>query len=166
MISAAKYLASLIKPSARHADVLVFHDEKHKRRRKGEEDQIEDKPKRNVAVIEENSGMNGFFILAILSMATQFVSIKFNAYLSRKKAIKQGIPVAEDPNSNKSMSIIMPVIMGIFAIFYNAAFGIYLVASGLVSFITGTISTLVVDNIDVITFKKNKEKKRASYSRK
>ena len=118
------------------------------------------------AVIEENSGMNGFFVLAILSMATQFVSIKFNAYLSRKKAIKQGIPVAEDPNSNKSMSIIMPVIMGIFAIFYNAAFGIYLVASGLVSFITGTISTLVVDNIDVITFKKNKEKKRASYSRK
>jgi YidC/Oxa1 family membrane protein insertase len=117
-------------------------------------------------VIEDNSGMNGFFILAVLSIATQFASIKFNSYLSRKKAIKQGIPVAEDPNSNKSMSIIMPVIMGIFAIFYNAAFGIYLVASGLVSFITGTISTLVVDNIDVITFKKNRDKKKASYSRK
>ena len=118
------------------------------------------------SVIKENSGMNGFFILAVLSIATQFASIKFNAYLSRKKAIKQGIPVAEDPNSNKSMSIIMPAIMGIFAITYNAAFGIYLVASGMVSFITGTISTLVVDNIDVTTFKKNKEKKKASYSRK
>lgn len=118
------------------------------------------------AVRHEHSGMNGFFILAILSAASQFASLKLNAYLSRRKAEKQGIPVAEDPTSNKTMSIIMPALMGIFPLFYNAAFGIYLVASGLVSIVTSTISTLIVDNIDAISFKKNKEKNRASYSRK
>ena len=51
----------------------------------------------------------------------------------------------------------MPALMGVFPLFYNAAFGIYLVASGLVSIVTSTISTLIVDNIDAISFKKNKE---------
>ena len=118
------------------------------------------------AVRDEHSGMNGLFLLAILSAASQYASLKLNAYLSRKKAEKQGIPVAEDPTSNKTMSIIMPALMGIFPLFYNAAFGIYLVASGLVTIVTSTITTLVVDNIDAITFRKNKEKNRASYSRK
>ena len=118
------------------------------------------------AVRLEHSGMNGLFLLAILSAASQYASLKLNTYLSRRKAEKQGIPVAEDPTSNKTMSIIMPALMGIFPLFYNAAFGIYLVASGLVTIVTSTITTLVVDNIDAISFKKNKEKNRASYSRK
>ena len=118
------------------------------------------------SVRQEHNGMNGFFILAILSAASQFASLKLNAYLSRRKALKQGIPVAEDPTSNKTMSIIMPALMGIFPLFYNAAFGIYLVASGLVTLVTGTISTLIVDNIDAVSFMKRKEKNRASYSRK
>ena len=90
----------------------------------------------------------------------------YNDRKAAQEAEKQGIPVAEDPTSNKTMSIIMPALMGIFPLFYNAAFGIYLVASGLVTIITSTVTTLIVDNIDAISFKRNKEKNRASYSRK
>ena len=59
---------------------------------------------------------------------------------------------------------VMPIIMALFTIFYNSAFGIYIVAGSLFSVVT---SPLITMSIDAIFEKKElKEKsKKPSYSR-
>ena len=51
--------------------------------------------------------------------------------------------------------IVMPIIMALFTIFYNAAFGLYIVAGSIFSVITTPLVTLVVEKI----FEKQKSKK-------
>ena len=49
--------------------------------------------------------------------------------------------------TNKTMMIIMPVVMALFTIFYNSAFGIYIVAGSLFSVVTSPLITMFVDAI-------------------
>ena len=76
-------------------------------------------------------------------------TIKFSKEDILEKSVefikKKGLPYVS--TTNKSMMITMPLIMAIFTIFYNAAFGIYIVAGSLFSFITTPLVTLVVDKI-------------------
>ena len=65
------------------------------------------------------------------------------------------------------MLIIMPVIMGIFTLFYNAAFGLYIVTGNLFALVTGPLITLLIEVIDEHKQNKaNNSTPRATYSRK
>lgn len=110
---------------------------------------------------------NGFFILAILAAGTNFLSMMVNTWISKAKAKKQGIdPKLMANSSNKLMSLIMPLIMGIFTLFYNAAFGLYIVAGALVTLITSPLVTMFVDMLEVEAIKKEQNRTIAIYDRK
>lgn len=113
-------------------------------------------------------GANGYFILAILAAGLNFLSMQVNTWVSKRKAKKQGIDPSLMTNngSGKLMTIIMPIIMGVFTLFYNAAFGLYIVAGALVTLITSPLVTMFVDMLEVEAIKKEENKHIAVYSRK
>lgn len=110
---------------------------------------------------------NGYFVLAVLAAGLNYLSYGINNWISKARAKKKGL----DPNlasntSNKAMSIIMPIIMGIFTLFYNAAFGLYIVAGALITLITSPLVTLFVDMLEFDAISKEKQKTVAIYDRK
>ena len=110
---------------------------------------------------------NGYFVLAVLAAGLNYLSYGINTWISKARAKKKGL----DPNlasntSNKAMSIIMPIIMGIFTLFYNAAFGLYIVAGALITLITSPLVTLFVDMLEFDAISKEKQKTVAIYDRK
>ena len=110
---------------------------------------------------------NGYFVLAILAAGLSFLSMQINNWISKSRAKKKGIDVTlVAQNNNKLMSIIMPVIMGVFTLFYNAAFGLYIVAGALISLITSPLVTLFVDMLEFDAIHKEKNKNMAIYDRK
>jgi len=109
---------------------------------------------------------NGYFLLAILAAGINFLSTYINSLISKRKAIKQGVdPKLTANNSNKIMMIIMPLIMGVFTLFYNAAFGLYIVSGALVTLITSPLVTLFVDMLEIEAIKKEQNRTVASYDR-
>lgn len=110
---------------------------------------------------------NGYFILAILAAGINFLSIQVNAWISKRKAVKKGVDpkLMNNSGSNKIMSIVMPLIMGIFTLFYNAAFGLYIVAGALISLITSPLVTMFVDMLEIEAIKKQQDKTIAKYDR-
>ena len=110
---------------------------------------------------------NGFFILALLAAGLNYLSISVNTWISRAKAKKQGVdPSLMSQGGNKIMTIVMPVIMGVFTLLYNAAFGLYIVAGALIAFITSPLVTMFVDMLEIEAIKKEQEKTVAVYDRK
>ena len=110
---------------------------------------------------------NGFFILALLAAGLNYLSVSVNTWISKAKAKKQGIdPKLVSQGSNKLMTFIMPVIMGVFTLFYNAAFGLYIVAGALIALLTSPLVTLFVDMLEIEAIKKEQEKTVALYDRK
>ena len=63
------------------------------------------------------------------------------------------------------MMIVMPIIMAVFTLIYNAAFGIYIVTGSLVSFLTSPLVTLVTEKIDYKMQQKEANKHKVAYSR-
>ena len=119
------------------------------------------------SVKEANSGWNGYFILAVIAAGSTLLSFYINTLISKARAKKVGKVFIPDANSNKTMLIIMPLIMGLFTLFYNAAFGIYIVTGQLFAVITGPLVTLLVEWFDELKQKKENSKKIVvSYSRK
>ena len=107
--------------------------------------------------------VNGYLILAILSIGVSFLSM----FLSNLGNKKKGIPGQKQPGG-KVMMIIMPLIMGVFAIFYNAVFAIYLVVSQAISAALAPIENLIINKWDAHDEKKAEEKSKSvvSYRRK
>jgi len=115
----------------------------------------------------EYRGNNGFYILAILAAVLNYLSMTINSLISKIRAKKKGIdPKLVNGGSNKIMSIIMPIIMGLFTLFYNAAFGLYIVAGALITLITSPLVTLFVDMLEADAMKREKDKYVAIYDRK
>lgn len=117
--------------------------------------------------LEERSS-NGFFILAILAAGINYLSMQMNNWISRRKARKQGIDPALMSNngSSKLSAFLMPVIMGVFTLFYNAAFGLYIVAGAIIALLTGPLTTMFVDMLEVEAIKKEQYRNVAIYDRK
>lgn len=110
---------------------------------------------------------NGYFILAILAAGLNYLSMQVNNWVSKAKAKKQGIdPKLMNGGSNKIMSIIMPIIMGVFTLFYNAAFGLYIVAGALITLITSPLVTMFADMLEIEAIKKEQNRHVAIYDRK
>ena len=120
--------------------------------------------------IEVTKQPNGFFILAILSAVTIFVSMKVNSLMQKRAAPKkpemkkeepiitysmrdakqQGMeekPVVDPAQMGKMMSWIMPIIYVLFATMQTSAFAIYMIASSLVSTVISVSFSFLIDLI-------------------
>lgn len=111
---------------------------------------------------------NGYFILAIFAAGLNFLSMSINTWVSKAKAKKQGIDpsLINNTGSNKYMTIIMPIIMGVFTLFYNAAFGLYIVAGAFVTLITSPLVTMLVDHLEIKSIEKEQNRLTPIYDRK
>lgn len=117
-----------------------------------------------LVVQTERGGVNGYLITALLAVGTAFLS----QYLMQRKNLSraQAEAVNNQPGMNKAMLIIMPVVMGLFTLFYNAVFGMYIIAGQIVSMLTFPIFDKILDKIDAKKQKKAEEKIKVDYSRK
>ena len=116
---------------------------------------------------DDSRSFNGLFILAILAAGLNYLSTAMNSWISKARAKKKGVDVTlVNSGNNKIMTIIMPIIMGIFTLFYNAAFGLYIVAGALITLITSPLVTLFVDMLEYDAITKERQKTVAVYDRK
>lgn len=107
--------------------------------------------------------VNGYLILAILSIGISFLSI----YLGNLTSKKKGEKAVKQPGG-KVMMIVLPLIMGIFAIFYNSVFAIYLVVGQAINAALAPLENLIINKWDEHDEKKQQEKQNSvvSYRRK
>ena len=118
-----------------------------------------------IADSEEYGGANGLFLLAVITGLTSFGSIFVTNLLRKYKAKKKGTPFIKGAESNITMMIVMPIIMAVFTLLYNSAFGLYIVAGNIFSLLTSPFISLLVDYVDDKKAKKEEEKTKVSYSR-
>ena len=100
--------------------------------------------------------VNGYLILAILSVGVSVLAIWIGNLTTRKK----GQPKTKAPGS-KVMMIVMPLIMGIFAVFYNSVFAIYMVTSQIISVALTPLENLIINKWDASQEKKEEEKRKS-----
>ncbi|HPG91891.1 MAG TPA: membrane protein insertase YidC [Clostridia bacterium] len=110
------------------------------------------------------AGWNGLIILPILAVALTFLS----TWITQKQtaAAKKSNDEAPDPTqqSSKMMMFMMPIMMGAFAIFYTAAFAVYMVSNSMLTILTTFIIQPIVNSM--VEKKKNQNKEtKASYKR-
>lgn len=100
----------------------------------------------------EKAAPNGYFILIILSIGFMFLS---QFILSRSQKAQNELQTADGrgKKTQKVMMIVMPVIYGIFAFFYSAAFTIYMITSS----VYNVVSTLIINAIIDRRFRKREE---------
>lgn len=110
---------------------------------------------------EEKSEYNGYFVLVALSIGMMFLS-QFIAMKSQKAQNDLGTVDGQGKNTQKIMMIIMPVIFGVFAFTYSAAFSIYMIISSAYSILTMVITNAVVT---VVYNKKEEKMERERYRR-
>lgn len=116
---------------------------------------------------QRNNGPNGYLITAVVAILSSF----FAQYLmQRKTSIKRAnsndATANTQASTNKVMLVILPVIMGIFTLFYNAVFGLYIIAGQLVSLITFPIIDKLLDKYYAKKERQKNEKLKIDYSRK
>jgi len=102
---------------------------------------------------------NGYYILAILAAGATYLAqviAESHTKLKNKKAKEvAGASMSESLNySMKMMKFIMPIIMIAFVLKSSASFGIYIVASNIITILTGEAINAIVNKI---TNKKQKE---------
>ncbi len=107
--------------------------------------------------------VNGYLILAVLSIGISFLSIWLSNMTNKKKGEK-----VKQPTATKVMMFVLPIIMGIFAIFYNSVFAIYLVVGQAINAVLAPIENLIIKKWDEHDEKKEQEKQNSvvSYRRK
>ena len=103
-----------------------------------------------------SESLNGYLILAILSIGISFLAVWLGNMVNRKK----GMPAPKQPGG-KVMMIVLPLIMGIFAIFYNSVFAIYMVVSQAISAALAPLENLIVNKWEAHQEKKEEEKKKS-----
>ena len=105
-----------------------------------------------VAGIDTKSlGVNGYYILTIIAVATSVLSLWLSNFLMRKKdqpKQKQGI----------AMYFIMPLIIGIFTFMYTSLFAIYLIVGQLMMLVLTPLTTLIVKKWNELDQRKKKAK--------
>jgi len=94
------------------------------------------------------SRWNGYFILPILSIATSFLSTTLQQKMQPVQMTGDEAQQKQQRIMNKTMTYLMPVVLGIFAIMYSAAFAIYYFVSNFMTMITSISFNLIIKNLD------------------
>lgn len=101
---------------------------------------------------------NGYFILALLCVGVSFLTM----YLSTRR--KKGEPKVQ---GGKAMQIIMPIIVGVFALFYSSVFALYMVTGQIISALLMPLQNLILRKWNDHDDKKKEDKVEVvEYSRK
>ncbi len=104
--------------------------------------------------------VNGYFILPIICILTTFLTM----FLTTRKKKGDTTPA---PAGGKVTKILMPIIFGVFALFYNSVFAIYMAVSQIISGLLIPLQNLILDKWNKHDEKKKKEKiEVVDYSRK
>lgn len=103
------------------------------------------------ALREEKGRANGYLILTILAIGTAL----FSQFLMQHRVGKKNAGAAQAQPTNKVLMIIMPLILGLFTLFYNSVFGIYIIVSQMIAIATSPLIDLILDKVDRKTEKKN-----------
>ena len=114
----------------------------------------------------QEDGWNGYYILILLAALTSYLSTQIGIWIGRAKAKRTGKPFVDAMSQNKILIYVMPLIMAMFALFYNAMFALYMVTGSLFGLATSPLATMVVDKYHEKAVKLEEEKTRVSYSRK
>ena len=88
---------------------------------------------------EQKGRANGYFLLAIISIGVAFLG----AWLNKKYTT---VPMSSDGQKSKAGIIsllLLPLIMGIFAILYNSLFAIYMIVSQAISLAFTPLTNLI-----------------------
>ena len=105
--------------------------------------------------------VNGYFILPIICILATFLTM----FLTTKK--KKGEVATPTPAGGKVIKIIMPIIFGVFALFYNSVFAIYMAVSQIISGLLIPLQNLILKKWNSHDDKKKKDKiEVVDYSRK
>lgn len=114
--------------------------------------------------LRESTGRaNGYLILTILAVGTSFLSQFLMQHRVGKKNKEKGV---QTQPANKVLMIILPLIMGIFTLFYNSIFALYIIVGQIISIITAPIIDLIIDKVEERAEKKKEAKVVVDYSRK
>ena len=97
---------------------------------------------------DTNGRANGYFILLVLCVGLSFL----NQWLMTRKQKQAGAQTG-----GKAMLIIMPLLMGVFTLFYTTMFSLYLVSSQLVSIGLTPLINLISEKCDKNTQQKNQQ---------
>lgn len=96
------------------------------------------------ALSQQKDTFNGYFVLIVLSIGLmllqQFISMRAN-----KAANELSTVDGSGAKTNKMMMIMMPLMYGIFAFMYSAAFSIYMITNTIYSIITTLIINWAVN---------------------
>ena len=111
----------------------------------------------------QRSRANGYFILPLLCVLGALFSMWINSLYNKIKNKKKGIVVK---SQFKWTLIILPLILGLFALLYNSVFAIYLFTGQIVSALVSPLQLLIVDKIIDKQKKKEEDKTVVEYSRK
>ena len=114
--------------------------------------------------LRESTGRaNGYLILTILAVGTSFLAQFLMQHRVGKKNKEKGV---QTQPTNKVLMIILPLIMGIFTLFYNSIFALYIIVGQIISIITAPIIDLIIDKVEERAEKKKEAKVVVDYSRK
>ena len=94
--------------------------------------------------------VNGYLILAIISIGVSVIASWLGQLSTKQKLPNQ--------KSNKTMLFIMPLIMGVFAVFYNAVFAIYLIVSQAIAAALAPLSNFIIKKWNEHDIKKQEAK--------
>ena len=111
--------------------------------------------------LEKTEGRtNGFLILTVLTIASAFLT-QWLSWRKNKKTSGDN-PMA---SSGKIMMILMPLMLGFFALTYNAVFALYLLTSQLIALASTPIIDLILDKMEKVAEQKQSQTAVMEYSR-
>lgn len=115
-------------------------------------------------LIQDRGGVNGYLITAVVAILTCFLS----QYLMQRRTSSKNLngQPATTQQTNKILIIVLPIVMGVFTLFYNAIFGLYIISSQIVSLATFPIIDKLLDKYYVKKDKEKQQKIKMDYSRK
>lgn len=91
---------------------------------------------------------NGYLILPILSIITSILSAKLMGATQANTAVGTKEQQESSKKTQKYMNYLMPVMFGVFSLFYSSAFALYIFISSLFSTIFSLIFNLSAKSID------------------
>ena len=94
---------------------------------------------------EERGETNGYMIIPILCILSSFLSTIITNLYNNHKNKKKGLPITK--KNAKWATFIMPIIFGVFALFYNSVFAIYMLTRQVVSALILPLQLYIVDKI-------------------
>ena len=170
----AGWIKNIWQPDSPMAKPVMSVDEYNKKQSKDHQLKTDEEKAEYNAIfshIHTDKQTNGFFLLAVISAVTIFLSMKVNAIMAKRQAPKKPVekkaepiityslrdakqqskgqeqPMIDPAQMSKMMMWTMPVVYVIFATVQTSAFAIYMIASSVVSTLLSVGFAFLIDLI-------------------